>query len=128
MNVLVDTHAILWWLAGDRRLSRSARHILENPAHRRWVSIASLWEITIKISLGRLAVRDLTLRTITDELAAQEFVILPVRLTDLLRLEQLPHLHGDPFDRILIAQALEEQAPLLTADIVIAQYPVKTVW
>ncbi len=128
MNVLVDTHAILWWLAGDRRLSRSARRILENPAHRRWVSIASLWEITIKISLGRLPVRDLTLRTITDELAAQEFVILPVRLTDLLRLEQLPHLHGDPFDRILIAQALEEQAPLLTADTVIAQYPVKTVW
>jgi PIN domain nuclease of toxin-antitoxin system len=128
MNVLVDTHAILWWLAGDKRLSRAARRILETPVNRRWVSIASLWEISIKMSLGRLPVRDLTLRTISDELTAQEFVILPVRLTDLFRLEQLPQIDRDPFDRLLIAQALEERVPLLTADTVIARYPVKTVW
>ena len=128
MNILVDTHAILWWLAGDRRLSQVARRILEDPAHRRCVSIASLWEITIKMAIGRLTTRDLTLRTIVDQLVEQEFVILPVRVADLLQLERLPQVHGDPFDRILIAQALEESVPILTADALIAQYPIRTIW
>ena len=128
MNVLVDTHAVLWWLAGDKQLSRSAKRILENPANRRCVSMASLWEIAIKISTGRLPTQDLTLRTIAEELGKQEFVILPIRLSDLVRLEQLPPVHRDPFDRLLITQALEEGVPILTADAMIAQYPVQTVW
>src|SRR5580700_7114507 len=103
MNVLVDTHAVLWWLAGDKQLSRSAKRMLENPANRRCVSMASLWEIAIKINTGRLPTQNLTLRTIADELAKQEFVILPIRLSDLVRLEQLPSVHRNPFDRLLIA-------------------------
>jgi PIN domain nuclease of toxin-antitoxin system len=128
MNVLVDTHAVLWWLAGDKLLSRSAKRMLENPANRRCVSMASLWEIAIKISTGRLPTQNLTLRTIAEELAKQEFVILPIRLSDLVRLEQLPPVHRDPFDRLLIAQSLEEGVPILTADAMVAQYPVQTVW
>jgi PIN domain nuclease of toxin-antitoxin system len=128
MKILVDTHAILWWLAGDKRLSRPAKRILEDPANRRWVSIASLWEIAIKMSTGRLTTHDLTLRTIVDQLSEQEFLILPVRVADLLQLEQLAQIHGDPFDRILIAQAVEERVPILTTDAMIAQYPIKTIW
>ena len=128
MKVLVDTHAILWWLAGDERLSKRARKILEDPENKRWVSIASLWEIAIKMSSGRLPAEGLTLGTIAGLLKAQQFAILPVRLEDLLRLELLPWLHRDPFDRLIVAQALEEGISLLTADGVMSHYPVQTIW
>jgi PIN domain nuclease of toxin-antitoxin system len=128
MNILADTHAILWWLAGDERLSRTARRILENPANRRLVSIASLWETGIKLSTGKLLEEGLTLRVIADCLNEQEFVSLPIRIEALLRLDQLPWLHRDPFDRMLIAQAMEEGIPLLTADSKISRYAVETIW
>lgn len=128
MKVLVDTHAILWWLAGDERLSKRARKILEDPENKRWVSIASLWEIAIKMSSGRLPAEGLTLGTIAGLLKAQQFAILPVSLEDLLRLELLPWLHRDPLDRLIVAQALEEGISLLTADGVMSHYPVQTIW
>ena len=128
MKVLVDTHAILWWLADERHLSRRARRILENSENRRLVSIASLWEIAIKMKLGSLPTEGLTLRMIADELTEQEFAILPVRLEDLLQLERLPTLHRDPFDRILVSQALEEGIPMLTKDTAIQQYSIETIW
>ena len=128
MKVLVDTHAILWWLAGDERLSKRARKILQDPENKRWVSIASLWEIAIKMSSGRLPAEGLTLGTIAGLLKSQQFAILPVRLEDLLRLELLPWLHRDPFDRLIVAQALEEGISLLTADGVMSHYPVQTIW
>lgn len=128
MNVLVDTHAILWWLTNDNKLSRSARRILENPANRRVVSIASLWEIAIKMGTAKLRVEDLTLPDLADALREQEFTLLPIRLEDLLRLVKLPPIHRDPFDRILVAQALQERLALLTADSIIPQYPVKVLW
>jgi PIN domain nuclease of toxin-antitoxin system len=128
MNILADTHAILWWLVGDERLSRTARRILENPVNRRFVSIASLWETGIKLSTGKLLDEGLTLRVIADSLNEQEFVSLPIRIEALLRLDRLPWLHRDPFDRMLIAQAMEEGIPLLTADSKISRYAVETVW
>lgn len=128
MKVLVDTHAILWWLDGDARLSRRARRILENSENRRLVSIASLWEIAIKIALGRLPSDDLSLRMIVDQLSEQEFEILPIGLEAVLRLEKLPAFHRDPFDRLLIAHALQEHLPLLTTDAAIEQYPIATIW
>jgi PIN domain nuclease of toxin-antitoxin system len=127
-KILADTHAILWWLAGDERLSKRARRILEDPANQRWVSMASLWEIAIKMSSGRLPAEGLTLRAIAELLKDQQFVLLPVRLEDLLRMEMLPWHHRDPFDRLLIAQAMEEGLPLLTADGAMGRYAVETVW
>jgi len=128
MKVLVDTHAILWWLAGDARLSRRARRILENSENRRLVSIASLWEISIKMSLGRLPTEDLTLRMMADQISEEEFAILPISLEALFRLEKLTTLHRDPFDRLLVSQALAEDIPLLTTDAAIEQYPITTIW
>ena len=128
MKVLADTHAILWWLAGDERLSQRAQQILEDSANLRWVSIASLWEIAIKMSSGRLPVEGLTLRTIAGLLKDQQFVFLPVRLEDLLRLEQLPWVHRDPFDRLLIAQAQEEKLPLVSRDATFDAYGVVRIW
>ena len=84
MKVLVDTHAMLWWLAGDERLSTPALRLLEDPANVRWISIATLWETTIKMSAGRLTVSELDVAAIVDVLKEQEFAILPVRVEDLL--------------------------------------------
>ncbi|HUD15108.1 MAG TPA: type II toxin-antitoxin system VapC family toxin [Terracidiphilus sp.] len=128
MKVLVDTHALLWWMGGDARLSELALGILEDGANQRLVSIVSLWEIAIKISLGRLPTSGLNVTRIAEQLREQDFVMIPVRLGDLVRIEKLPWIHRDPFDRLLIAQALEEDAPLLTSDGLIRQYAVQTIW
>jgi PIN domain nuclease of toxin-antitoxin system len=128
MKVLVDTHAVLWWLVDDRRLSRTARRILEDSAHARLISYASLWEIAIKMSLRKLAVRDLSFSQVLDQLRSYEFQFLPVRLIDLERLDSLPWHHGDPFDRLLIAQSIEEGIPLMTSDGWAEDYPLQTVW
>jgi PIN domain nuclease of toxin-antitoxin system len=128
LKVLVDTHALLWWMGGDARLSELAGRILEDGANQRLVSIGSLWEIAIKISLGRLPTSGLNVTRIAEQLREQDFVMIPVRLGDLVRIEKLPWIHRDPFDRLLIAQALEEDAPLLTSDGLILQYAVQTIW
>ena len=128
MTVLVDTHAILWWLAGSVRLSARAKLILADPANRRLVSIAALWEIALKMETGRLPTGKLPLKDIVDSLVRQEFEMRGVEPADLIRMETLPWLHRDPFDRLLIAQALEDDVPLLTVDGAIAQYPVQTIW
>jgi PIN domain nuclease of toxin-antitoxin system len=128
LKALVDTHALLWWLAGDDRLSPRAHELLADSAHQRLVSTASLWEIAIKFNSGRLTAAGLTLREIAQELQRQRFLLLPVRLEDLLRLEELPWLHRDPFDRLILAQAIQEAIPLLTADRLITQYQFETIW
>jgi PIN domain nuclease of toxin-antitoxin system len=115
-------------MGGDRRLSARARGILEDAAHYRSVSIVSLWEVAIKISLGKLPSYGLTVTRISEELKQQRFALIPVRLEDLVRIEKLPWLHRDPFDRLLIAQAQEDNIPLLTSDAQILRYPVQTIW
>jgi PIN domain nuclease of toxin-antitoxin system len=128
VNVLVDTHAVLWWLEGSPRLSRKAIAILADAANRRLVSIASLWEISIKLGQGKLPAAGLSLKDIVDELTRQQFELRHVEPADLIRMQTLPWLHRDPFDRVLIAQALEDGVPMLTVDGAIARYPVRTTW
>jgi PIN domain nuclease of toxin-antitoxin system len=128
LKVLVDTHALLWWIGGDTRLSDQACGILEDGANQRLVSIVSLWEIAIKISLGRIPTYGLTISRVAELLREQNFAVLPVRVGDLVRIEKLPWIHRDPFDRLLITQALEENVPLLTSDAAILQYAVRTIW
>jgi PIN domain nuclease of toxin-antitoxin system len=128
MRVLVDTHAILWWLVDDKRLSKTARRILEDSTHARIVSFASLWEIAIKMGAGKLLVRDLSFSEIPPMLRGFEFQFLPIRLSDLERLDSLPWHHRDPFDRLLIAQSLEEGIPLMTSDDWVEDYQLRTVW
>lgn len=128
MRVLVDTHAILWWLVDDRRLSKTARRILEDSTHARLVSFASLWEIAIKMGARKLLVRDLSFSELAPLLRSLEFQFLPIRLGDLERLDSLPWHHRDPFDRLLIAQSLEEGVPLMTSDDWVEDYQLRTVW
>ncbi|MEZ0486136.1 type II toxin-antitoxin system VapC family toxin [Fibrella aquatica] len=111
MRLLVDTHIFLWHLDDDARLSTDWSVLLEDEHHEKYFSIASLWEIAIKTSIGKL-----TVRYPLDRIVPGDFKILPISLPQLLVYQQLPMHHRDPFDRILIAQAQTEGLTLLTHD------------
>lgn len=118
MNVLLDTHVLLWAMTDSRRLSASARRSIEG-ARTVFVSAVSLWEIALKSGLGKLEV---DLDGLHDRIADAGFEELPVRWAHAVRLRRLPDLHKDPFDRMLVAQALGEPARLLTHDATLAAY------
>ncbi|HEX9162954.1 MAG TPA: type II toxin-antitoxin system VapC family toxin [Thermoanaerobaculia bacterium] len=119
MKLLLDTPVLLWWAGGDRRLSSSTRDLIASGEHEVVVSAASFWEIAIKRSLGRI---DIKLEELLATAEADGFADLPVRAAHTLHLAALPPLHSDPFDRLLIAQAIAETARLVTRDDSILQY------
>jgi PIN domain nuclease of toxin-antitoxin system len=110
------------------RLSERARSATASPSNRLLVSIASLWEITIKLSAGKLKLPGSDVRLLTDNLTAFGIDLLPVLPAHLQTLQQLPHHHRDPFDRMLIAQSQAEQVALVTADAHIARYQIDVLW
>jgi len=128
VRYLLDTHAFLWWIADDRRLSSPARAVIEDPDNEIHVSAVSAWEIAIKAGLGRITFQEDPARLIPAQLAANGFVDVPIESRHALGVLQLPLLHRDPFDRLLVAQALAENLPILTADPLVSQYPVPTIW
>lgn len=121
MRLLLDTHVLIWWDEGAR-LSQAARHSIERADHV-YVSAASGWEIAIKTALGRLRPK----RTVADAVAESGFEELPVRLRHSEAVSRLPMRHRDAFDRMLIAQALEQGLTIVTRDAVFAQYNVKRI-
>lgn len=116
MNLLLDTSALLWWLAGDDRLGQDARAAIVDPSNRVYVSAASAWEIAIKIGLGKLDAPVDSATWLPAELAANRFLPLPIQLSHALQVEHLPRHHADPFDRLLIAQAATEDLVIVTGD------------
>lgn len=128
MAYLLDTHAFLWWITDDPRLSNFARQIIREASNRILFSAASAWEIAVKAGLGRLDFRVDLAELIPRQIAANSFVALPIDARHALQVLQLPPLHRDPFDRILVAQARIEGTPILTADPLIARYEVTTLW
>lgn len=128
MRLLLDTHAFLWWITDDARLSDRARRSIADQRNVVFFSAASGWEIVVKAGLGRLTLRQDPERLIPEQVAANAFEVLPVHLHHALRIHSLPPLHRDPFDRVLVAQALSEQMALVSGDPQIAQYPVDVVW
>lgn len=127
-RVLIDTHVFLWWLADDPALSTRARTCLSDPGTEVLFSAASGWELAIKASAGRLEVRGPLERFVTEELAANRMEMLPVALGHAMRVASLPWHHRDPFDRLLVAQALVERIPLVTADRALRRYGVEILW
>ncbi len=111
MNLLLDTHILLWHLMDNPKLSREISLTIENPQHKKFISIASLWEIAIKRSLGKLEI----LQPI-ETLTPAEITILPLTISHISYLEKLPFHHRDPFDRIIIAQAIVEKLSVITND------------
>jgi PIN domain nuclease of toxin-antitoxin system len=128
MKVLVDTHTFLWAFLHDHRLTSKAKQILTSNEHELVFSLVSLWEIAIKIKTGKLHTIGSSVAYIRDEMDAYGMQLLPIRYDHVLQLESLPHHHGDPFDRLLIAQALTESLPILSGDRIFASYGIKLVW
>ena len=121
MNLLLDTHVLIWWDEG-RRLAPEARRAIEN-ADTVYVSAASAWEVAIKISLGRLR----PTRTVEQAAAESGFLELPVTFRHAEGVAALPTHHRDPFDRLLLAQAAVEELTLVTRDPVFGRYPVEVI-
>jgi PIN domain nuclease of toxin-antitoxin system len=128
MKVLVDTHTFIWALLHDHRLNQKAKQILRSDEHELVFSLVSLWEIAIKIKTGRLNTIGSSVSYIRDEMNAYGMELLPIRYEHILQLESLPAHHSDPFDRLLIAQAITESLPILTGDKAFASYAVKLLW
>lgn len=123
MNLLLDTHALLWWLADDAGLSHEARASIGDPQHTVYVSAVTAWEISIKRALGKLdAPSDLG-----AAVSASGFQELPISIAHALAAGQLPNNHSDPFDRMLVAQAKLENLTLVTRDDRIASYQISTI-
>jgi len=127
MKLLLDTHAFLWFVAGDKRLSQPARRVMEKDDAELILSAASVWEIAIKTSLGRLTLPATVEKYVAEKLEGG-FRMLPVDWSHAAAVEKMPFHHRDPFDRLLAAQALAENIALVTGDPVFRTYGVKVVW
>jgi len=128
VRLLVDTHAFLWFVAGDSRLSARAKRRIENHENDRFLSVASIWEMAIKNSIGKLTL-SISLDALVDEGAVRNgFALLDIRPDHAMAVTHLPFHHRDPFDRLLIAQALVERLTIVSSDAVLDAYPVKRVW
>jgi PIN domain nuclease of toxin-antitoxin system len=122
LKILLDTHVLLWWLAGDKQLGTQARDLIADPGNDILVSVASLWEIVVKRRVGKLQA---DVAEVSDAIERDGFSLLPISMANLAELTALPMHHRDPFDHLLIAQAISEQATLLSEDQNISKYPVQ---
>ncbi len=123
MDILLDTHILLWWLADDARLSEKARALIADQANQITVSAATAWEVVIKKALGKLSIDG----DLEQEIGRQGFAMLPVTFAHATEISSLPAIHRDPFDRMLVAQARIENLRLLTVDQNILRYPANVI-
>ena len=128
MKVLLDTHTFIWWDSNPSRLSSLVLTLCHDPATTILLSVASVWEMQIKLQLGKLILTLPLADIVTSQQQTNGIDILPVALAHVLALQSLPTPHKDPFDRLLVAQANVEGAVLLSADSIFAQYPVTVLW
>lgn len=125
---MLDTHAFLWWLAGNERLTLTARRAISNESNVKLISAVSAWEITTKHRLGKLPLADEFVADIAAAIAGEGFEELPITLNDAARAGSLPGPHRDPFDRMIIAQALSGNLTLVSIESLFDQYGVRRLW
>ncbi len=128
MNYLLDTHALLWVVSGADELSETARGIYLNPANEIYFSVAGLWEMAIKINLGKLKLAESLDVFAEKHIVGNDIKLLNISTAHVLPLATLPHHHRDPFDRLIISQCIQERMQLLSRDRQFDLYPVKRVW
>ena len=128
MKFLLDTHAFLWFIMGSANLSSNARTLIEDPANERLLSVASLWEVAIKASLGKLTLSGPFIDLIPSQLTLNGIDLLNIKVDHLSTLTTLPFHHRDPFDRLIIAQAIVEKLPVISLDGVFDTYGVTRHW
>lgn len=127
MNYLLDTHTLIWFLNGDSAMSANARKLIEHKNAKNFVSIISVWEIAIKISLGKLNIH-VPMEQLPVQINNNGFELLPVAFEDTIMISKLPFHHRDPFDRLLIVQSITNNLSLISKDPQFSQYGIKTLW
>jgi PIN domain nuclease of toxin-antitoxin system len=128
MRALLDTHTFLWFITGDARLSGNAERVIEDGRYDVLLSVASIWEIAIKAGIGRLPLPLPVAALLPRQIMDNEISVLPIAVEHALEVANLPLHHRDPSDRMLVAQALAEQVPILSADATLDRYGVHRVW
>ena len=128
MKYLLDTHAFLWFVFDDPRMSKRAASIIENPDNEIWMSMVSIWEISIKHSLGKLRFDQPFQSFITEHILETELQLISIKMPHLIMVNQLSWHHRDPFDRFLVAQCKEERLQLVSDDRMFVNYGVDVVW
>lgn len=128
MNYLLDTHSFLWFLEGSKNLSKKARTTIEDSKNGHFISIASIWEVAIKLSLKKLSL-DIKLEDLKQEILRNNFEILPLDFEHMLELYKLERIHKDPFDRIIISQAISEKLTIISKDSNFSMYKnIRLLW
>lgn len=128
MRLLLDTHAFLWFIMGSANLSANARALIEDQVNESFLSVASLWEMAIKMSLGKLTLSAPLDTLIPQQLSLNGIELLGIQVAHAAAVSTLPFHHRDPFDRLLIAQAIVEGTPVVSADAAFDAYPVQRLW
>jgi PIN domain nuclease of toxin-antitoxin system len=128
MRLLLDTHTLLWFIDGSTRLSPRARALIEDEANDIYLSVVSLWEIAIKISLGKLRLTQPFELLVPQQLGLNAITLLDISINHASHVITLPFHHRDPFDRLLIAQAQVEQMPIVGNDPAFDPYPITRMW
>ncbi len=125
---LLDTHTFLWWISDAPELTAKARAAIADADNDCFLSMASCWEMAIKSSLGKLSLIKPVEKFVTEQLTANSFSLLSIELRHVAKVETLSFYHRDPFDRLLIAQALTDRLTMISADTVFADYGVNLIW
>ena len=128
MRYLLDTHSLIWFIEGDAKLSVRARQLIDDEANELFVSVASLWEMAIKFSIGKLNLGRPFAELFPEQLVDNSIEMLGVTVDHLWAVCELPFHHRDPFDRLLIAQAVVERLPIVSADVIFDRYGVRREW
>lgn len=128
MKLLLDTHSFLWFIEGNLNLSQKARALIESDENEKLVSVASVFEIAIKSSLGKLVLSKPLEQVIPAQIYSNEFHLLPLTVADAIELSHLPFHHRDPFDRMIIAQSVIHGIPIISKDEAFDAYGIKRIW
>lgn len=128
MKYLLDTHTFMWWDSNSTELSQAVYDIISDSKNQIYLSTVSTWEMTIKVQIGKLSLKDDLSKIVAKQIKDNGFLILPIELSHTLKVGELPLHHKDPFDRLLIAQSLIEGTTLLSKDAVFQNYSATVLW
>jgi PIN domain nuclease of toxin-antitoxin system len=128
MRILIDTHVFIWWTSDSQKLSFTVYNLLTNPKTQVILSVVSIWEMQIKLSLGKLQLKTALPELVEDEVKQNRIELLPLDLSHIYALSNLPNYHRDPFDRLLIAQAKSEELVIISIDEKFDGYDIERLW
>lgn len=127
MDILLDTHSFMWFVNGHPSLTEKAKEVIESTDNQRFLSVASLWEMAIKINIGKLSLSE-PYHLVKQQIINNNIELLPIEFEHTLQLVSLPLHHRDPFDRLIIAQAMSETMAVVTKDENFKHYPIEIIW